>query len=259
MAFFHALILGIVEGLTEYLPISSTAHLIITSSFLKIPQSDFQKFFEVFIQSGAVLAVVVLYFRYVLKNRQIIGQLTISFIPTAIVGLLLYKVIKNVFFNSVILVISTLGIVGLGFIVVEWLIKKNKIRLTKNINQLNAVEATLIGLVQSLAVIPGVSRSGIVTVGMMIMGYERDEAARYSFLLAAPTILGASVYDLFKTRSILMSTNQYLPLFVGFITSFLVAYLVMKWFVMFLQKNTLIPFGIYRIGLAIILLFLPKL
>jgi len=255
MTILHAITLGIVEGLTEFLPVSSTAHLIIVSKFLKLPQTDFQKLFEVFIQSGAILAVVILYFRYILKNKHLINKLMISFFPTAVVGFLLYKVIKNIFFESFILIIFALIIVGLLFIFIEYLIKNKKVRLQKNINYLTTFEAILVGLVQSIAVIPGVSRSGIVMLIMMVRGYKRDQAAQYSFLLAAPTIFAASLYDFFKMRSIFATSTQYLPLLlIGFIASFIVAYIVMKWFINYLQNNSLFYFGIYRIGLAIILL-----
>lgn len=255
MTILQSIILGIVEGITEFLPVSSTAHLIIVSNFLKLPQTDFQKFFEVFIQSGAIFAVVILYFNFILKNKNLIGKLMISFFPTAIVGFLLYKIIKNVFFESFILIIIALVVVGLLFIFIECLIKTKKIKLQKNINNISTFEAILVGLVQSIAVIPGVSRSGIVMLFMMIRGYKRDQAAQYSFLLAAPTIFAASLYDLFKMRAIFAASTQYLPtLLIGFIVSFIVAYIVMKWFIKYLQNNTLFYFGIYRIGLAIILL-----
>jgi undecaprenyl-diphosphatase len=141
------------------------------------------------------------------------------------------------------------------FIFIEYLIKNKKIKLQKNIKNITTFDAILVGLVQSIAVIPGVSRSGIVMLIMMMKGYKRDQAAQYSFLLAAPTIFAASAYDFIKMRSIVASSTQYLPmLLVGFIVSFIVAYIVMKWFINYLQNNSLFYFGIYRIGLAIILL-----
>lgn len=256
MTFFHAFILGIVEGITEFLPISSTAHLIITSHLLKLPQTEFQKFFEVFIQSGAILAVFLLYTQYVFKNKKIIKPLIFSFIPTAIVGFVLYKIIKNVFFESNTLIFLALVLVGLLFIVVEKLIKKEKIKLDKTINHLTINYALLIGLAQSLAVIPGVSRAGIVIIAMMLMGYKREEAAKYSFLLAVPTILAASGFDLLKTNfSLLTNTNNLLLLVIGFITSFITAIFAIRWFVSYLQKKSLIPFAIYRILVSLLLFF----
>ncbi|MEK7079389.1 MAG: undecaprenyl-diphosphate phosphatase [Patescibacteria group bacterium] len=256
MNIVHSAILGVIEGLTEFLPISSTAHLIIAAKLLRLPQTDFMKFFEVFIQSGAILAVVLLYFQYILKHKALIKQITLSFIPTAVIGFFLYKIIKNVFFSSSMLIIDAIFIVGLLFIILEYFISKKKIILKHSLSSLTPLQAILTGFVQALAVIPGVSRSGIVMFYLMSQGYKRDEAATYSFLLAVPTILAASTYDLLKMRSLIGSSVQYLPLLlVGFVTSFMVAYAVMKWFIGYLKQNSLVSFGIYRIALAIILLF----
>lgn len=259
MDILYSMILGIVEGITEFLPISSTAHLIITSKILNIPQNDFVKFFEVFIQSGAILAVLVLYFQYIVKNKDVIRNIISSFIPTALIGFILYKVIKGVFFQSFTLISIVLFGVGILFIVIEILIKKKKIVQKKSIKHINDRTAFLIGLFQSIAVVPGVSRSGVVMMGMMILGYKRDEAATYSFLLAIPTIGAASLYDLFKMRNLLVSSMELLPfLAIGFFASFIVAYIVMKWFIGYLKRSTLIPFGIYRILLGIILFLLYR-
>lgn len=256
MDIIQTIILGVVEGITEFLPVSSTAHLIIVAKWLGIAQTDFQKFFEVFIQSGAILAVIFLYFQYVWKHKDLIWKVLTSFVPTAIVGLLLHKVIKGVFFESYTLITGALLVVGLLFIIVEQLIKDGKIKLTHGLNDINWQSAGLIGVAQSLAVIPGVSRAGIVIVFMMILGYKREESAVYSFLLAVPTILAASALDFVKTEQVLLSpgNGQLLLVIVGFITSFVVAYFSVKWLVDYLKKNSLSSFGIYRIALAIILL-----
>lgn len=259
MTSIHAVVLGIVEGITEYLPISSTAHLIITSKILNLPQTEYQKFFEVFIQSGAIFAVVYLYLQYLVSHKEVIKKVAVSFIPTALIGFLLYKVIKNVFFQSYYLMIFSLIVIGGLFIVVELLIKNKTIVLKKTINNLSFTEALIIGLNQSLAVIPGVSRAGIVLLAMMIMGYCRDEAAEYSFLLAVPTILGASFFDLIKTDfAVISNGNHFLMLVVGLITSFITAYFAVKWLIHYLKNNSLIWFGIYRVVLAIILLQIVK-
>lgn len=256
MNLFHALILGVVEGLTEFLPVSSTAHLIVAANLLHLPQNDFMGFFEVFIQSGAILAVLFLYAGYLLKHRELIKTVIVSFLPTAVIGFLLYKVIKTVFFESNSLIIAAMFAVAVVFLVLEYFIGKKKIALKREAKEITPVQAVLIGLAQSLAVIPGVSRSGIVMAWMMGNGYRREEAALYSFILAVPTIVAASGYDLFKMRHLFASSASYLPLLaVGFATSFVVAYAVMKWFIGFLKKNTLVPFALYRILLAIILLF----
>lgn len=251
MSIIHAVILGIVEGLTEFLPISSTAHLIFTSSFLHIPQTQFTTFFEVFIQSGAILAVVVLYSNYILKYQKLIVPLIVSFIPTAIMGLLFHKLIKTVFFESPNLIVSALFIVGLLFIAIEYLISKKQLTLSHQIGDITLTQAVIIGVVQSCAIVPGVSRAGAVMLGMMYVGYKREDAAVYSFLLAIPTIIAASGYDLLKTDfGVVSNSGNIIALSVGFVVSFATALVVIKWFISYLQKNTLTGFGIYRIILS---------
>lgn len=257
MNILHALILGIVEGVTEFLPISSTAHLILASRFLNIPQTDFQKFFEVFIQSGAILAVFFLYLKFLWKNQEVQLKILASFLPTAIVGFLLFRIIKDVFFESTALIVSTLLIIGVVFLVLEFLAKRGRIKLSKEIKQVNFRDAIFIGFAQSLAVMPGVSRAGIVIVAMMLLGYKREDAAVYSFLLAIPTILAASALDFYREGAgALVYATQSQFLLVGFITSFVTAYFSVKWLIGYLKKNTLTPFGIYRIALAIIVMLL---
>ena len=256
MNLIDSLLLGIVEGVTEFLPISSTAHLIISSKLLNIPQTEFQKFFEVFIQSGAILAVVFMYFNFAIKNIELMKKVMASFIPTAIIGFLLHKIIKNVFFESYGLIMGSLFVVGTLFILVEYLISRRKIRLTKSMKNLSFADAIVVGLGQSLAVVPGVSRAGIVMLTMMIKGYNRKEAAVYSFLLAVPTILAAAALDLIKVDfKILLDPNNLLLVAVGFVTSFVTAYISVKWLINFLKKETLTGFGIYRILTSAILWF----
>ncbi|OGK22018.1 hypothetical protein A3C23_02925 [Candidatus Roizmanbacteria bacterium RIFCSPHIGHO2_02_FULL_37_13b] len=258
MTFLHAVILGIVEGLTEFLPISSTAHLIWISKFLGLQTTEFTKFFEVFIQSGAILAVVILYFKYLLEHKTLLLNLLLSFIPTAFIGFFLYKVIKNVFFESSNLILLVFFIVGIIFILFELFINQNKIKPRRSINEIRPWEAIIIGFGQSLAIVPGVSRAGAVIVTMMGFNFRRDEAARYSFFLAIPTIISASVFDLLKTDFSLVSDPENISLVVlGFITSFITALFVVKWFIKYLQNNNLIGFGIYRIVVAFFLFLHP--
>ncbi len=252
MNLINAFVLGIVEGVTEFLPISSTAHLIISSKLLNIPQTEFQKFFEVFIQSGAILAVIFIYWKIIIKNKNLLINIILSFIPTAIVGLLLHKVIKNIFFESFTLIGASLFIVGLFFIIYEYLLKKKVVNTDKKIIQMTILQALLISVGQSLAVVPGVSRAGAVILTMMILGFNREESALYSFVLAVPTLLAASLFDFIKTNpQLIFEDGNPMFLMVGLFTSFVSALLAIKWFIKFLQKNSLSYFGIYRILLAL--------
>lgn len=251
---------GIVEGFTEFLPVSSTAHLILLSSLLGIPQNQFTSLFEVVIQAGAILAVVVLYIQYILKHRQVLVHVIYSFIPTAIVGFILHDMIKNVFFKSNTLITIALIGVGVLFLIAEHFIAQKKLKLEKGIEKITPKDAIIIGLCQSLAVVPGVSRAGAVIVSMMFLKYKRTDAAIYSFLLAVPTILAASVLDLLKTDPSILNSSNILLLLVGSTVSFIFALIFVRWLLKYLQNNTLNLFALYRIALgAILLLFFQHL
>ena len=257
MNIFHSIILGIIEGFTEFLPVSSTFHLIWTSKFLGLTQSDSTKLFEVFIQGGAVVAVIFLYFKEVMKDRQLIFKLILSFIPTAIVGFFMYQTIKGVFFESTQTITIAFILVGAVFLVVEYLIQKKWLKLEKNITKLSYRQAILIGVAQSLSVLPGVSRAGAVILGMMFFKFKRSEAAKYSFMISVPTILAASLYDFYKMREVVfVSTDKLVVLLVGFVVALASAYIGVKWLIGFLQNHSLSFFGWYRIVLGIILLLL---
>jgi len=250
MNIIHAAVLGLIEGLTEFLPISSTAHMIMGSRLMGLQQTEFLKFFEVFIQIGAIFAVAFLYFKQFF-NVKLIKQLLFSFIPTAIIGFLLYKVIKTIFFNSNLLISISLIVIGIVFIVVE----RMKLKEHKSISQMSLQTAIIIGLAQSLAVVPGVSRAGIVILAMMLLGFKRDESAQYSFMLALPTLAAAALLDVIKMRSVKLSLSEIEMVAMGTLVAFVVAYVSMKWFVTFLQKKKLTAFGFYRVGVGIISMF----
>lgn len=254
MTFFQSIILGIVEGLTEFLPISSTFHLIFSSRLLRIPSDDFVKLFEVFIQSGAILSVVFIYLQKVLHNINLSRNIILSFIPTAIIGFLLQKTIKNVFFESNTLMIIAFVLVGFVFLLIEKLIRENKIIINKTLDKITPAQALLVGVFQAFAVIPGVSRSGAVMIGLLFLGFNRSEAAEYSFLLAVPTIFAASALDLIKTPRGVLTTNHIDLLIVGFLVSFISAYLAIRWFIGYLKRHSLTPFAFYRFILAALLI-----
>jgi len=255
MNYIQSVILGIVEGATEYLPISSTFHLIWTARLLGIETSEFQKAYEVIIQGGAILAVGLLYFKTFLANKDLLLKTIVSFLPTATLGLLLYKIIKGTFFESYALQLIIFAVIGAFFIYFE----RSKKKLTKTLDKFNYKDAFLIGLVQVLAVFPGVSRAGAVIIGMMYLGVKRDEAAKYSFLLAVPTLAAASLLDIYKSILVLTAYPENIVLLaVGFLTSFITALFVVKWFIKYLQNNTLESFGYYRIAVALILFLVAR-
>ncbi|MDA1317462.1 MAG: undecaprenyl-diphosphate phosphatase [bacterium] len=255
MNIIHVIILGIVEGITEFLPISSTFHLIWTSRLLSLPQSDFVKLFQVVIQAGAIGAVILLYGKEVLTNFSLMKKLIISFIPTAVVGLVLYELIKEVFFESIIATTIVFIIVGILFIIIERLITSGRISMKLDVSKLTYKDAILIGVFQALAVVPGVSRAGAVLVGMMILGYRRDESAKYSFILSIPTILAASAFDLIQMREVAFaSASSSVLLLFGLVVSFIGALVGVRWLIGYLQKHSLELFGWYRVAVGIILL-----
>lgn len=250
MDFFQAIIFSIIEGLTEFLPVSSTGHLVLTAQILKLPQTEFIKSFEIIIQLGAILAIVSLYFKKLITNFKLWPKLVVAFIPTAIVGLSLYKIIKNVLLANSYITVIALFIGGILIIILEKVYKEQKHHLS-TVDQISHKQAFLIGLCQSISIIPGVSRAGATIIGGMFLGLKRQTALEFSFLLAIPTIFAASGLDLVKSN-FAFTSSEYLLLFVGLVGSFITALFVVKFFLKYVQTHTFIPFGIYRIILSIL-------
>lgn len=255
MNILHSAILGVVEGLTEFLPVSSTFHLIMASRLMGLESSAFLKLFEVVIQSGAIIALLFLYTNTLLSDPRLIKNVLASFLPTAIVGFALHQVIKTIFFESDLLMFSAFLALGILFLLLEKYYQTRPHLLSRGISGLSLGHAVLIGLAQACSVVPGVSRAGSVIVAMMLLGYKRDEAAKYTFLLSLPTILGASTLDLYRGRELLFGLSEnWVLLSTGFTAAFIVAYLVMQWFTRYLSTHTLAIFGWYRLLVAAILL-----
>lgn len=250
MNFFQAIILSIVEGISEFLPISSTGHLILTADILKIAQNSFVKDFEIIIQLGAILAIVVLYWKTFISNNEIWKKIIVAFIPTGIIGFILFKLIKTYLLGNTYITLISLLIGGIILIILE-LIYKEKEHHADSIEKITYRNAFLIGISQSVAVIPGVSRSAATIISALFLGTKRKTAIEFSFLLAVPTMLAATGLDLIKSN-FLYSSSEWLIIFIGFIGSFLTALIVVKLFLKYIQKNTFIPFGIYRIIAAIL-------
>src|SRR3989338_7041903 len=251
MTFIHAVILGIVEGLTEFLPVSSTGHLILASRLLKISSTAFLSSFDIAIQVGAILAVLVLYWKSAFMNFKVLKRLCVAFLPTAVVGFLLYKLIKHVFLDSIPVVLGSLFLGGLFLIIFERFYDARKTG-SAELENISYQHCFFIGLFQSLAVIPGVSRSAATIIGGLMLGLDRKVIVEFSFLLAVPTILAATAYDLLRSGNA-FSDSQFGLLTAGFAVSFVVAIGAIKFFIRFVKKFSFTLFGVYRIALAAIL------
>ncbi|AAC07896.1 undecaprenyl-diphosphatase UppP [Aquifex aeolicus] len=249
MTEWQAVVLGIVEGISEFLPISSTGHLILTAHILGIKHTDFVKSFEISIQLGSILAVVVLYFNRLIRDYEIWKRIIAAFIPTGIIGFLLYKLIKGFLIGNDLVVVVSLILGGIILIFADTYCEK--FCYLGDVRELPLRKAFMIGVFQSIAVIPGVSRSGSTIIGGMLMGLNRKVAAEFSFLLAIPTMFAATTYDLIKSGGS-FNAQEWNILIIGFITSFITALIVVKWFLNFLKSHSLKIFGFYRILIGLV-------
>ena len=253
MTLLEAIVLGIVEGFTEFLPISSTGHLILASRLLGLAQTDFQKSFEIAIQLGAIASVILLYWRQFLVPA-VLGRVLAAFVPTGLIGFALYHVVKTYLFDSDTVVLWALGLGGAALIVFE-LLYRERDDAVADVTAIPYSKAFLIGLFQSLSIVPGVSRAGATIVGGLILGLKRSTIVEFSFLLAVPTMLAATGYDLFKNASS-FAPQEFGVLAAGFVASFVVALVSIKFLLAFIRTRTFIPFGIYRIVIALAFAFL---
>lgn len=252
MTLFDALLLGALEGITEFLPISSTGHLILASQLLGLEQTQAHKAFEVSIQLGSILAVLFLYAKKLLQDKTLWLKIGIAFLPAGGLGFLFYKQIKAFFAVETVSIMLIVG--GIAFLIFEYLRRDKPIDTGKDISELSFKEAFTIGIFQSLSMIPGTSRSGATLIGGLIMGLNRKSAAEFSFLLAIPTMIIATAYDLIKHRNE-MIINDYFMLTVAFITAFVFALATVKLFVAFISRHTFTPFAFYRIAVGLIFFY----
>ena len=253
MDIIHAIILGIIEGITEFLPISSTGHLIVASDAMGLDQSKATNAFHVIIQLSAILAVIANYKdKFSIKHFDLWVKVAIAFVPIAVIGLLLSNHIKALFSVQVVAVMFIIG--GIVFLIVEYM-QKSATPGTLDVEDISYKQATWIGIAQVFALIPGTSRAGSTIIGALLVGLSRKASAEFSFLLALPVLAAASGLDLLKHYKEFAGENL-MPLIVGFVVSFIVAYLTMKLFIRFLEKFTFVGFGIYRIMFGAILLYL---
>ena len=258
MTILHGLILGIIEGLTEFLPISSTAHMIIAAEWLKIPSTEFLKTFTISIQLGAILAVVVLYWKKIWGSWSLIMKLGAAFVTTSLIGLAAYKLVKGYLMENIPLIAGALLAGGLAIIILERYYSKKKSASPETGQDLDSIsykQAIGIGACQSLAMVPGVSRSAATILGGLGFGISRKNIVEFSFLLAIPTMAAATGLDLYESRGVLMNLGGYdlTVWIIGFAAAFVTAVIGIKFFMKFIQKNDFAPFGWYRIILGAII------
>jgi undecaprenyl-diphosphatase len=263
---FKAIVLGVVEGLTEFLPVSSTGHLLLVQRFFGFDDGDFGKTFAVLIQFGAILALLSIYFVRLWKiavgffsdpaaRRFVIGVL-LAFLPAAVIGALAHDFIKSVLFNVWIVCFTLIA----GGAVLLWI---DRLDLEPRYNEATGFSLPmylLIGVAQCLAMVPGVSRSGATIVAAMLLGADRRSAAEFSFWLAMPTMAGAFVYDLYKSQGQL-STSNFLIVAAGFVVSFIAAWIVVKTFLDYVSHHGFALFAWWRVivgSLGLIALALGK-
>jgi len=256
MDVWQTVLLGLIEGVTEFLPVSSTGHLILASRLLGIVQSDFLSSFQIAIQMGAVLAVVFLYGKSLVLNQRILRRIGAAFIPTALIGLAFYAFIKKILIgNEMVVAWSLLG-GGIILIAFELWYKEQEV-FSDDVGLLSYKQAVLIGLFQSLAMIPGVSRAAATIIGGLSLGLKRKTIVEFSFLLSIPTMAAATGLDLIKTGAI-FSGAQVGLLAAGFLAAFCVALASIKFLLYFIKNHNFIVFGVYRIVIAVLFLMLYR-
>lgn len=260
LTLLHAAFLGLIEGLTEFIPVSSTGHLILLVDLLGFRGPPGQVF-EIAIQLGAILAILAVYFPTLLDvlrraptdpgARRFIVAVTLAFLPAAFIGVLAHGFIKSVLFSPWVVSVALI-VGGVAILVIE------RVRPAPSHNDIERFTPALslgIGAFQVLAMVPGVSRSGATIMGALLLGVERQAATRFSFFLAIPTMLGATVYDLYKNRAMLDIRGAEV-IAVGFVVAFLAALLVVRWLVAFVGRHGFGPFAWYRIALGTAMLAL---
>ena len=254
-----AAIMGVVEGLTEFLPISSTGHLILAGALLGFDDAK-SKVFDIAIQTGAIFAVILVYWQRLrevaaglghdARARRFVINVAIGFVPAVVLGLLFGKAIKAHLFTPT--VVATTFILG-GFIIL-WAEKRQQAAVRiHSVDDMTPLDALKVGLIQCLAMIPGTSRSGATIIGGMLMGLSRKASTDYSFFLAIPTLIGAGAYSLLKERALLSAAD--IPMFgVGLLFSFLSAWVCVRWLLRYISSHSFTPFAYYRIAFGILIL-----
>jgi len=254
MDILSSIILGMIEGFTEFLPISSTGHLIVASQFLGIDQTNVTKAYEVIIQFAAILAVIFNYKdKFTIKKIDLWTKVFIAFLPIGIVGFIFSHQIKELFSINIVATMFIVG--GVIFLLVEKFFIPNETTLIDDVEKVTMKQSIVIGVAQIFALIPGTSRAGSTIIGALLVGLSRKASAEFSFLLAFPVMSAVTAFDILKHYKEFSDANL-LTLGIGFLVAFFVAYLTIKLFLKFLEKFTFVAFGIYRILFGVILLIL---
>lgn len=251
MEYYQAIIISMIEGITEFLPISSTGHMILASAAMKIHENEFVKTFEVAIQLGAILAIALMYRQRFMQGITIYTKLLVAFIPTAVMGFLAYDFIKAYLFNPTVVSISLI----VGGVILIWVDKKLTTQ-TSLVNQLEEIpyqKVFFIGLFQCLSMVPGTSRAAATIIGGVFNGLNKKQATEFSFLLAVPTMFAATGYDLLKTP-IQFTSQEWVLLGLGLVIAFVTAWLAVKIFLRLVENYGFIHFGYYRIFLGVVFL-----
>lgn len=248
---FQAIIIGIIEGFTEFLPISSTGHMIVASEFLGLPQDEAMKAYEVIIQFAAILAVVLIYREKItFKKIDLWMKIMLAFFPLAIVGYIFKDQIKALFHVETVAWMFIIG--GIVFLIVEYFYKEQTMHIN-DVEKVNYTQAMWVGFAQLFSFIPGTSRAGATIIAGMLVGLDRKAASDFSFLLAIPVMSAVAGYDLLKHYHKFVGVD-WLAFAIGFATAFVVAFITVKLFLTFIQRFSFVPFGVYRIIFGVILL-----
>ncbi len=250
MSPLHAVLLGFIEGITEFLPVSSTGHLILASRLLGLPQSDALKSFEIAIQLGAILAVVTLSGRRLAASPRALLLVLCAFVPTAVIGFFLKDFVRSVLLESIPTVLGALLLGGIVLIVFE-IFHEEREDATAEIGQMTFTQAIAIGVIQSLALIPGVSRAAATILGGLGLNMRRTAIVEFSFLLAIPTMAAATAADLQDSIG-QFSSADFTALAIGTVVSFFTALIAIRWLLRYITHHSFAPFGWYRIGIALL-------
>lgn len=251
MTITQSIIIAIIEGITEFLPISSTGHMILASAAMGIHDDEFVKTFEVFIQLGAILAIAMMYIKRFFRGLEIYMKLIVAFIPTGVIGFLAYDYIKAYLFNPIVVSVSLI-LGGIFLIFIDKKVVKSKTKLAE-VEDMSYKNAFFIGLCQCLSMVPGTSRAAATIIGGVFNGLDKKQATEFSFLLAVPTMMAAGGYDLLKS-DLAFNSDQLIMLGIGSVVAFISAWIAVKLFIKYVSSHGFTVFGYYRIALGVLFL-----